>query len=787
MLSIKTGIADYKPDQYNSVNFPYEPDDFQKHSFVAIESGDHVLVTAHTGSGKTTVAEYAVGYGIKQGYKVIYTSPIKALSNQIYGDFKRKYPTWDIGIKTGDIDEATDEAQVIIMTTEILRNMLHKRDETSLLDDVKVVIFDEVHWIKDEHRGTVWEESIIMMPCHIQMIMLSATLPDAIEFAQWIVECKKRGVTYTTTTKRVIPLSHYVMVEQKKLLIMDSDGNFNTQNYTKAMREYNFNLSSLNTYLSKIETPALFFTFSRKKCRQYALSITPSLLTGKESCEIVNLFDDLLRKFDSNIQYMDQTVEIRKLLSRGTGYHHAGLLPPLKEIVQELFSKGLIKVLFVTETFAAGVNMPAKSVVLTGLTKIGSKQYGEPLFRMLQPEEYGQISGRAGRRGIDTRGTVILMPFQRGLPSVPEIKEMMCGKISSIKSRFRMDYSFFLRNMLASESIDQILDTANRSLLCVQDQQQHDCESKYNMQLVTQQKAIMSELNSLSLMSDGVTDSVLKQMYQEHQRFLSTKLKKKALKHYNNNIKPWVESHRGEMSKYGKLCKEAENITAQIDHYQRNNEVFNDRYIDRLDMLGGFLVDIGYLTNTNTHNFSVQQCTAENVTVKGMMASYVNECNPIMLTELLTGDYLDNITDISSLLSVLSLFLIVHCEPRDIPMDFPTDMIRDTIRRYVLNMENMEACESQQLWYSDWSYCYEFCDLSYLWSKGLTYADMMSQTESKIYAGEFVKMMLKLNNICTECEKLAAISNNDVLLSLLDGHQSIIVRDIVTPQSLYVH
>lgn len=827
MFKVKSGPAEspLKP----SLTFPYAPDDFQNHSFNAIESGDHVLVTAHTGSGKTTVAEYAVAYGISLGKKVIYTSPIKALSNQIYGDFRRKYPDWNLGIKTGDIDEHSDDAQVIIMTTEILRNMLLKTKRNEYigsvsydavtegdvvavdvavavdvvvgiqLEQVGVVIFDEVHWIKDESRGTVWEESIIRMPDHIQMILLSATLPDAEMFGSWIAKCKGRDLSYSTTEKRVVPLGHYIYTSKGKYLIMDNQGNFNHENYRRANEEYDFRPSQLDDYIMRIDKadgagglPALFFCFSKKQCQKYANSIRISLVDGKESTNLTNLFDKMVRRFGkvSGLANSAQTQEIRTLIGRAVGFHHAGLLPPLKEIVQELFSQGLIKVLFVTETFAAGVNMPAKTVVFTGFTKIdnrmgcGADDGGGAQFRVLYPEEYGQMAGRAGRRGKDKKGTVIHLPFSNGLLLEGEAREMMCGKIRPIISRFRMDYIYLLKHVLLDDTNAMVM-SVKSSLMAEQDDQQYQANLA-KLDLVKQELLLLQHEHQILTWGsdtepeDDVTTKVA-QMYQEYLKYTGGRSGKKGKKHYHNAIKPWIEEHSSEFTEYQEITESLTTLLHEVEDLEEICESQPNVYLNGLRCCMSFLTELGYMQKY----IEPDQCKANNVTLKGLMAVQVNECNPIMLVELVFPDnhYLDDVNNFVDLVSVLSILLPVRPEEREIGI---SDKIKGVINRFITDIELIEQVEIQMLdTFSDWTTSYNLCDLSAAWVSG-GQLDSILMSSNIVLPGEFVRMMLKLYNICKELYSISNLCHNDHVLRLLDGYQEKIVRDIVVPQSLYV-
>lgn len=769
MLKIKTGESVPMADEKLSMTFPYKTDHFQNHSFNAIESGDHVLVTAHTGSGKTTVAEYSVAYGIKKGKKVIYTAPIKALSNQIFGDFNKKYPQWDIGIRTGDIDYKSETAQVIIMTTEILRNMLVKSDNVDALKDIGIVIFDEVHWIKDKDRGTVWEESIINMPGWIQMIMLSATLPDAEDFAQWIAQCKGRDVTFTSTPSRVVPLSHYVMTENKRYLIMDNDGNFNNENYLRAYREYTFSSYQINDYIKRMELPALFFCFSKKKCRTYANSIILNLVDSKTSSLIENEFNAMLLKFDKSYQYMKQTDEVKRLARLGIGYHHAGLLPPLKEIVQELFSKAYLQVLFVTETFAAGVNMPAKTVVFTGFSKISDTSDGKATFRTLLPEEYGQMSGRAGRRGIDKKGTVIHLPFnpKYDLLDIAGVKGMMCGRISKIKSRFKIDYSYFLRYVMGCHE-----NVINKSLMALQDNNQY-------RGYVNDLKDVLANYELLCEELDGAEGAMVVDMYEQDDLYKEGKLTKKEKKHYYSVVKPWISDNIDEFNEYSWLLKEKHDYGTQLDQLNEMIEFHPHCYNVQLKAIATFLHEIGYLTEL----LEPEEYTISNITVNGLMASEVNECHPVILTELV--NHVIDLSEPAELFAILAMLLGSSSnseESQNIP-----DFLKSNIRSFAARVDELEMVEEKHSdALSDWSLSMHMCHPAYLWTKGGRYVDVIAETGLDIYGGEFVRTMLKLNNICKETLKIAKICKNDKIIKLLDNHQHYIVRDIVTPQSLYV-
>ena len=751
-VNIKTGVAPVVENP--SLIFPYKTDDFQNHSFISIGAGDHLLVTAHTGSGKTTIAEYAVAHGLKTGKKVIYTAPIKALSNQIFNDFKLKYPDWDVGIRTGDIDYNSESCRVLIMTTEIIKNLIYLESES--LKEVSIVVFDEVHWIKDKSRGSVWEEAIMMMPKEIQMVMLSATLPDAVQFCEWIADCKNRDVSWTTTNTRVVPLSHYLMDSKKMHLIMDNEGKFNRDVFRSFKHE--FESSDLNKYIPRMDLPALFFCFSKKNCERYAKAITVSLIDSYTANLINSEFMKLILKFDPAFIRMPETHQMLNLLCQGVGYHHAGLLPPIKEIVQEMFSMGYIKVLFVTETFAAGVNLPAKTVVFTGF----SKSTGESGFRYLLPEEYSQMSGRAGRRGKDIKGTVIHLPFnsKRDSLDVKDAEKMMSGFVNPIVSRYRMDYSYVLK-WICKETAVEYLDC---SLLSLQ-------EKEKNSLIVKEFTDKTAFLNTMSCPRKETERAI---SYDTH--YKSHMLSKKDIKTYQKEILPWITANYKEFSEailYFQLSKEIKSLKTTLDS-------FKERYFIKLNVLSQFLFRNEYLNCQK----DFKDYKKSDLTVKGIMLLEVNECNPIMLTELIYNTYLDNL-EFPDIIAILALFLDIKGEPRDITWSFNA---RKAKVEYLKHMDDLEVLENSPE--TDWSTNDYLCDICKLWVKETLAPDLKPITDQlgvyDLFPGEFVRMMLKLNNICKEATKIAKICGKDELIKKLDLHQQSIIRGIVTPQSLYV-
>ena len=444
-------------------------DRFQEEAIAAINRDTSVIVTAPTGAGKTVIAEYAVEKCLEENRRVIYTAPIKALSNQKYRDFFAEYGE-KIGIVTGDV-VLNPYAQVLLMTTEIFRNTIF--DDIERLQGVSYVIFDEIHYINDIERGTVWEESIIFAPQHIKFVCLSATIPNIHPFAEWMQSVRDIDIEIVEELKRPVPLEHYLYFKDYGIGGVEhiSALRKRAQHDTRQRKPdpYNdkkppalppdFIETTLVPHLRREQQlPCLYFCFSRKGCEENAGALVfgshLQLLNKKQKAQILKQFDELCLQFD--IVEEKKIAEFRRLVSCGIAYHHAGMLPTLKEVVERLFTSGLIQLLFTTETFAVGINMPACSVVFDSLEKFDGIG-----FRYLKAREYHQMSGRAGRRGIDTIGYV----YAQIIPAYAdsnEIRGVVSNKIEPIESQFNLSYSSILN--LYQKYGDDIYDVYTMSL-----------------------------------------------------------------------------------------------------------------------------------------------------------------------------------------------------------------------------------------------------------------------------------------------------------------------------------
>lgn len=514
--------------------WPFELDTFQKEAVYHLENGDSVFVAAHTSAGKTVVAEYAIALAAKHMTKAIYTSPIKALSNQKYRDFRTEFD--DVGILTGDV-QINPEASCLIMTTEILRSMLYRGAD--LIRDVEFVIFDEVHYVNDLERGVVWEEVIIMLPEHVTLILLSATVPNTREFASWVGRTKKKDIYVISTHKRPVPLEHYLWAGKSKHKIVDSNKRFlesgwkeaddilSGRDKAKAKKEAEAQAQSAqakdlvpqgrgrgqpvnnrgggrgggrggpqrggaaprgrgqgrgqqanrgtgniartgrgggrtsaaqdkNTWVHLVShlrqedlLPGCVFVFSKKRCEENADSLSNQDFSNASEKSLTHMFiEKSLTRLKPEDRTLPQILRLRELLSRGIAVHHGGLLPIMKEVVEILFARSLVKVLFATETFAMGLNLPTRTVVFSGFRKHDGKS-----FRDLLPGEYTQMAGRAGRRGLDSVGYVIVTSSGRDeAPSAATLKQMILGDPTKLRSQFRLTYNMIL-NLLRVEAL----------------------------------------------------------------------------------------------------------------------------------------------------------------------------------------------------------------------------------------------------------------------------------------------------------------------------------------------
>lgn len=461
-------LSQHIPQDPPARKYPFTLDPFQKLAVACIERNESVLVSAHTSAGKTVVAEYAIATALRAKQRVIYTSPIKALSNQKFRELGEQFDG-DVGLMTGDVT-LNSEASCLVMTTEILRSMLYRGSE--VMREVSWVIFDEIHYMRDKERGVVWEETLILLPDSVRYVFLSATIPNAKQFARWICQIHSQPCHVVYTNYRPTPLQHYLFPSGADgvYLAVDEKGVFREDNFRKALAVFgsgsggdvlgedrnkrrrkgnnsNNNNGPSDLYkivkmiLAKNYQPVIIFSFSKRECETLAMQVSKVDFNVPEETKLVaNVFENAIESLSPEDRTLPQIEGILPLLKRGIGVHHSGLLPILKEVIEILFQEGLIKVLFATETFSIGLNMPARTVVFTSVRKFDGKD-----FRWISGGEYIQMSGRAGRRGLDSRGIVILMVEEKMEPAVA--KAMLKGQADPLNSAFHLSYNMILNLM----------------------------------------------------------------------------------------------------------------------------------------------------------------------------------------------------------------------------------------------------------------------------------------------------------------------------------------------------
>jgi len=757
-----------------AMDFPYELDHFQKYSCIAISKDENVLVTAHTGSGKTAIAEYAIAHYSRKGKRVVYTSPIKTLSNQKYSEFRDKFESDDttVGLMTGD-NKIAPNADIVVMTTEILRNTLYEMDkdlyfEDNFIEKVGCVIFDEVHYINDKDRGHVWEETINLLNPNITLVMLSATIDKAEEFASWIGDIKHKPINLVPTDHRVVPLEHFIYIDNKLHKILDKNNNFDNNNFDNAYKSYkiiqNDKKSSIY-YLNKsikylydndmLQT--IFFSFSRKNCEKYAKSVSKNLITEKEGIEAAKLFDKYMLKYVDQYGHIDQYGQVRRLIEKGVCYHHSGLLSILKEIIEIIFEKGYIKVLFATETFAVGVNMPTRSIVFTALEKHTSEG-----IRSLFTSEYKQMSGRAGRRGIDKHGYVVILPLYE-FPDKQDLRHMMLGRAPSIHSKFTINYSFILKIIRSSNK--NFTEFINSSLY-----------DRFNSNQILLDKQNIKEPLEPNMSNNSIEFiNFLKE--EDKLKSMGFTLNKKQIK---NKKKLLQQVNKEEVEVYKRYQEDIVKYRYDLDRisYMENYVNYESEKVIEL------LYNYSYINTL----LSYDKLTDANITMKGILASQINECNPLLLTEIITKDLFDDMTA-EEIVGLIGIFIIDSKDGymfSEIKQElsenlvFKINIVHDIIEDYTLAEKNIGICTDDNFW----SISYDYAFAGYLWANQCTLQDIFNKLN--IYEGNFVRNLLKINNIVQDLINLHHIYDNLKVIPTLESIQELILRDIVTVNSLYV-
>ena len=788
-----------------SYTFPLDP--FQQHAISAIYKHENVLVTAKTGSGKTLVGEYQIAHTLSKGRRVFYTTPIKSLSNQKFHDLKKMWPG-KVGIMTGDIKFQPD-APIVIMTTEILRNLLFKQDSSTAhlglsaalsLDSLDAVVFDEVHYINNQERGRVWEETLILLPPAVNLVLLSATIDGPERFAAWLGELKQKPIHLISTLYRIVPLTHGILRGKNVYTIMDHKENFKATTYTDWLRHrqqkdddykdhkqdvanrrrggyddpvvkgekraasYIHQVNECITTLAEQELlPALFFSFSRKSCETLANKVQGSLLSGSEAASVKHIIDFHLHHYPEVYNATKQFFTVSELLMRGVAFHHSGLLPLLKEIIEILFAKGLVKVLFATETFAVGINMPTKTVVFTGYEKYDDSSNG---MRTLYTDEYIQMAGRAGRRGKDKEGLVLYLPEREPL-SVTEIQRMMTGNKTTFTSRMNFHYDFILKT----------LHSKNTSWIGLMTQsywyQQH--------QLALEGAKKRRDGVSDKLTASGLTPAILKDMQtREELEFTLKTSVNAAKKKAQQAMEQWKNTHMGpvyaiQWAKYNELKKvekELRDLDAEVTALENHQETIYP--------LLHVLAEAGFLERFDDP-------ADLKLTNLGTMATELNEGNPLLMSYAFDRGMCATLSG-EEIVCFLCAFLMEGKEsgPALEKLQIPDSVVArlfelDKCLDIFLPLEKKHGVQSPP---GFWALNSFWIEPVWRWIQGEDVSTLCS--DYGLYEGNFMRVIMKASNLLEEFTSLATFTQNVELLAKLEGLPAKLVRGIVVPESLYL-
>jgi len=788
------------------IEFSYKLDEFQTKAMQCIDNNINPFVVAKTGNGKSSVAEYAIAKAIKENKKVIYTTPLKTLSNQKYCDINKKIKskffkditTNDLGILTGDSKRNDDNAQIMIATTEIVQNKLFM--EPQFFNDVGYVIFDEVHYFTDEFRGHVWENTMILLPNHIIMVMLSATVENVPNFINWLDSIRTYKTQLCSTDTRIVPLAYSLYhanwnwnayFYNTKFEDNNIRKNKYMENYTDLKKQitsgkYNHKYA-INQVINFMENknmfPTIIYAFSRQKCENMPSYVEKSYIDHKERAEIEKIFNHYMMKakLSEEDKNANQFVLMKKYLLKGIAYHTSGVIPYLKEIIEIMLDKKLIKILFATETVATGLNIGFKSVVFTELRK-----YDSSCNRLLTTSEFLQASGRAGRRGHDEIGHVIYAPMHY-IENMHTFESMLFGQCTNLVSSFKINIPLILKS-ISNENIN--IDTIIAKSYM-----------NYNN---------MDEVKSLKL----IIEFSEKILIQYNKYIEKTNEHEQALIQFNDILKNLMNNYTNiatqlENYKTKKIINDIYNIIMNIDWHKikeslqstdsiskiqdikfpneicelfiekSQKEITNLEYNINLDKYTNIL----YLQKLGYVDDKVQLST------NGHMASFINETSPVVLLTLY-NEGIFNDCDEYALVCIFSLFLNCNANSKknnDIKIDdlkiepAIIDKIKKVKEIVDTQINNVDE-------YFQYDIDATFVEYTYLWAYDYSIGEVYGHIlDNYVFEGNFVKNMLKLNNIINEFIKAVELVDNHELSNKLSKCKALIIKNIVALESLYLH
>jgi len=841
--------------------FKYPLHIFQKWAIEAIVEGHHVLATAPTGSGKSLPAEFSLDFFVSRGKKVIYCSPIKSLSNQKFFDFSQKYTGISVGIITGDI-RCNPDASVLILTTEIFLTTLYQLKsgsnnasssnsfEMDIENELGCVIFDEIHMINDPSRGHVWENSIMMLPRVIQIVGLSATLDKPEKFASWLEtrgstdDISQDKIVYLTKKfVRAVPLTHYSFITatnginkhvkdkalqteikhltDKTFVIQDAQGVFNEQNYRnmdKMLKLFDANdvrmkrqhvLNKVSEFMVEKEMlPAICYVFSRKQLEVCAHEITTNLLEfdSKIPYTIDRECEQIIRKLPNYKEYLNlpEYLDMVALLRKGVAMHHSGLMPVLREIVEILFSKGYIKLLFATESVAIGLNLPVKTCVFTDIFKHDGNS-----MRVLQAHEYTQAAGRAGRLGLDTVGHVIHLNNLFRDTSATAYKTMMNGKPQTLSSKFKISYNLLLnlidigdanlvgfakQSMITGDLNSQIRQVSLEIDKCTEE----SASLNTYVEVLTTPKEIVEQYFDLQSNKENYANKKRKEMDKEIQKI------KDSYKNVEQDMVVLQKSVK-KMSQLGELIRQHKSLVDYLDNdvHKVLHVLSEDGFLsvnDRLSVSKSVgesdieNISENLLTTEDAANLEEDLEKKLTLSGKGKMASGLREVHCLVFAQLLEDGTIGKLS-VTQLISLFSCFTNISVQ--ESVQDF-TPYTDDTVLKEVIGTISQMYSEYEERETilrintgADYNIHYDLLNYVEEWTECESEYDckLVLQKlgeEKEIFLGEFVKALLKINNIGSEMERIAEQMGNIELLSKLKKIPELTLKYVVINHSLYV-